>query len=370
MIALEKIDMNTIKSWPLSSSRVLEIVEKEYRNNNVLVTGGASFIGSHLVDALLTIGCKVRVIDDLSSGLLENLDLTNPNLNFIKADILKENTLSRLFVDIDKVFHLAAIHGGRGFIESNQSDILSNIAIDNIIFNCTIKTNVPKITYASSACAYPISLQSSSEFRQFLSEENSGSLENTSISPDGIYGWSKLIGEKQLKLHIQSGKSTARAARIFTAYGERENESHAAIALIAKSLLEIDPFPIWGNGEQTRNFTYVTDTVAGLLLTNMYKTSEKFALLNIGTSTHTSVNDFVEIIFNTVGWHPKEFKYQQNKPTGVASRASDNTNIKREFDWEPNVELEEGIFRTVEWYKRKNNRPKTIADLNLLLESR
>jgi nucleoside-diphosphate-sugar epimerase len=362
--------VSNLHNWPASSYSILDIVQKEYFGKNILVTGGASFIGSHLVDALLGIGCKVRIIDDLSSGLVENLDLSNPNLDFIKGDILTLNNVSALFSDMDMVFHLAAIHGGRGYIETKQRDILRNIAIDNTVFNATVLNNIPKITYASSACAYPLDLQASADIRHQLSENNSGAFNRGIANPDGLYGWTKLTGEFQLESYIKCSNTIGRAARIFTAYGERENESHAAIALMARALLRMDPFLIWGNGKQTRNFTYVTDTVAGLLSTIIFRPSEKYAIINIGTSRHTSVYDFAHLIFDSLNWHPEKLNFRHDKPTGVASRSSDNKIIKDEIGWEPAVGLNEGISRTLAWYSNKKDRPKTIDELESLLESR
>src|SRR5205807_6332468 len=109
---------------------------------------------------------------------------------------------------------------------------------------------------------------------------------------DGAYGWTKLMGEYQLAQFVLQHRFKGASARIFTAYGERENESHAAIALIAKALLRIDPYPIWGDGLQTRNFTYVQDTVEGLLRLGALDDDEPFRAVNVGSSTHNTVLEF------------------------------------------------------------------------------
>jgi FlaA1/EpsC-like NDP-sugar epimerase len=109
--------MINIKSRPKTSTQVLDSLSVFYSEKKVLVTGGASFIGSHLVDALLALGSKVTVIDDFSSGKNENLPHSNVNLDVITLDIFTSNDISKHFQSIDYVFHLAAIHGGRGFIE-------------------------------------------------------------------------------------------------------------------------------------------------------------------------------------------------------------------------------------------------------------
>ncbi len=362
--------MTNFGSTPDKSNSVIGILKSFYSQKKVLVTGGASFIGSHLVDSLLGLGAKVTVIDDFSSGKLENLPNSDPNLDVVTLDIFTSNDLSAHFHSVDYVFHLAAIHGGRGFIEKYPQLIFQNLGIDTKVFQTCVEAGVKRVVHASSACAYPISQQSSIESRNLLSELNPGSMEDEGAFPDGTYGWTKLIGEYQLKRITEGSKTSGRSARIFTAYGERENESHAAIALIAKALLKLDPYVIWGTGLQTRNFTYVADTVTGLLLCGTDNTTKDFDIINVGTSHHITVNNFVEVIFELVDWHPKEIYYDNEKPQGVASRASNNDLVIEKFNWEPKVTIREGLARTVDWYRENPIRPKSIGDLDKLLESR
>jgi UDP-glucose 4-epimerase len=224
--------------------------------------------------------------------------------------------------------------------------------------------------HASSACAYPIDLQSSDKDLRFL-KENQASMEFSETSfADGVYGWTKLIGEYQLENHCNNSSMQGRSARIFTAYGERENESHAAIALIAKSLLKADPFPIWGNGEQTRNFTYVVDTAIGLVLLGSDARTIDFDVFNIGTSEHVKVIDFVREIFTQSNWTPSLIDFQLDKPVGVASRASDNSKISQVFGWAPRIGISEGLGRTIEWYSNLEARPKTLQLLEEKLNAR
>jgi len=359
-----------LESWPGVSAHIKDSLNVFYNKKRVLVTGGASFIGSHLVDALLTLGSKVTVIDDFSSGLLENLPINHNDLEIINLDIFISSDISKYFDSIDYVFHLAAIHGGRGFIEKYPQETLKNLGIDTKVFQTSVESGVKRVVHASSACAYPISQQSLIGSEHILSEEYLGSMEEEGALPDGTYGWTKLIGEYQLKKIIQGSQTSGRSARIFTAYGERENESHAAIALIAKGLLKLDPYIIWGTGLQTRNFTYVTDTVLGLLLCATDTGKAKFEIINIGTSEHVTINEFVEVIFEKLLWRPTEIYHDLSKPTGVASRASNNNLILKKFRWEPKVTIREGLERTIEWYSKNEKRPKTISELEKFLESR
>lgn len=355
-----------ISNWPTSSLQQVEKLERTYRGKKVAVTGGASFIGSHLVDALLSLGSKVLVIDDLSSGNKENL-ITHDNLVLQEVDLYRTTDVINLD-GVEVLFHLAAIHGGRGFIEQNSTLLLKNLTIDNNVFTQAENSRVGTIVFASSACAYPIGFQSSSQDRQFLKEQTAGKMDATPM-PDGMYGWTKLIGEYQLEKFADQSNVVARAARIFTAYGDRENESHAAIALMAKALLKMEPYPVWGDGEQTRNFTYVTDTVTGLLCLGS-DTEPGFEICNVGTDQHITVNEFIKAIFETIKWSPERINHQLDKPAGVASRSSNNDRIMDKYGWQPQVGISEGIDRTLNWYKELPSRPKTAQALEEKLISR
>ncbi len=346
-------------------------LKTRYSGKSVVVTGGASFIGSHLTDALLELGASVKVIDNFSSGKKENLH-SDSNLKVLEIDVLNSEAIrAEVTSDFDMVFHLAAVHGGRGFIESQQSAIMENFALDFNIFSAASKAGVERIVHASSACAYPVSPQSSTSDLNLLAEDLAGFDHPEKSDPDGAYGWVKLMGEYQLERICEtSAKSSGASARIFTAYGERENESHAAIALIAKSLLKMEPYPIWGNGQQTRNFTYVADTVTGLLLLGLEDKDSRFDVFNVGTADHITVMEFIEEINRQLDWSPNEFDLQLDRPMGVASRASNNTKMISKFSWAPGISIELGIRRTLDWYNELDSRPSTISELEAKLNAR
>ena len=173
-------------------------------------------------------------------------------------------------------------------------------------------------------------------------------LTNRASFADGEYGWAKLMGELQLRAFCKQRGISGVACRIFTAYGERENESHAVIALIAKAAARLDPFPIWGDGLQTRNFTYVQDTVTGLALSGA--TLDGFDVINVGTDTHHTILELLEEIFCLVGRRPKAIEKQLDKPVGVKSRAADVSKCRERLGWVPSCSLREGVKRTTIWY--------------------
>lgn len=340
-------------------------IENYYLSKNIVITGGASFIGSHLAELLLSLGANVKIIDDLSSGNKDNILEIEKDLIFIEGDVRDEDLVKSQFKNTDIVFNLAAMHGGRGYIETHPVESLNNMVLDHVVFSASCTNSVEKIVHASSACVYPINLQSSESERNYLSESDANFTEPGKAYSDGEYGWAKLMGELQLKAFHKQYGITGIASRIFTAYGERENETHAAIALIAKGVLKLDPYPIWGDGKQTRNFTYVKDTVYGLALSGTLK--EGFESINIGSSQHNTVMELCEEIFKVLDWWPNKFDFQLDKPVGVKSRASENTKIKNLFNWEPTINLKDGIHNTIEWYLKNLdvNKLKNLEELLL-----
>jgi nucleoside-diphosphate-sugar epimerase len=348
---------------------VMDRIEKSYRGRTVLVTGGASFIGSHLVDRLLDAGAEVYIIDDFSSGRRENVPLL-PAERIVEIDLADRAVTLRCLPECEYVFHLAAVHGGRGFIDTFPDQVLVNLVIDNNLYTAAALAGSRHVIHASSACVYPTTLQADASSRHLLAESEAGFLIPGQAFADGAYGWAKLMGEYQAWQFALQSRFRASSARIFTAYGERENESHAAIALIAKALLRVDPYPIWGDGTQTRNFTYVADTVRGLLMLGTRTDEEPFRAVNVGSSRHHSVKEFIETVFDQIGWTPTDLELQTWRPVGVASRASDNALTRSLFHWEPETPLSTGIERTLAWYAGRADRPSNVEELETLLLAR
>ena len=180
------------------------------------------------------------------------------------------------------VFHLANIHGGRGFIDTHPGEIVQNFIIDGNVFKSAYENQVERVCYISSACVYPIDLQFGNQEICYLTEEMADPFQKNKAFADGEYGWGKLMGEMSLRAYHKQYGIKGVSCRLFTVYGPRENESHAIIALIAKAIIQQDPYEIWGTGQQVRNFTYVSDIITGLLLA--MEKIEDCRAINIGTS--------------------------------------------------------------------------------------
>lgn len=163
-----------------------------WSGRRVLVTGGTSFIGSNLVDQLVNRGAKVRIVDDLSSGRLENVQghLASGAAEFVEADLREPGVTRMAMQGVQTVFHLAADHGGRGYVDLHQAGPASNFFLDGLIFAEAVKAGVEKVVFASSGCVYPNFLQSDTHKEVYLTE----GLTKGPNDADNTYGWAKLMG--------------------------------------------------------------------------------------------------------------------------------------------------------------------------------
>lgn len=322
-----------------------------YKNKKVLVTGGCSFIGSHLTERLVSEGACVTVVDDLSSGLVENISRVRECVKFIHGDLRLTEVARQAVVGQEMLFHLANIHGGRGFIETHPGEIAQNLLIDGNIFLAAHLERVDRICYTSSACAYPVNLQTSDQRLKvrYLEEEMADPFTVGASFADGEYGWAKLMGEMALKAYCKQFGQKGVSCRLFTVFGPRENESHAIIAFIAKALLKQDPYEIWGSGQQDRNFTFIDDVVAGLML-SMEKIDD-CSSINIGTDEITKIVDAARSVCSIVGHSPSRFHFDTSKPEGVHARAASVKKQQQILGWRPSVSFIDGLVATIDWYR-------------------
>ncbi|MBN1995819.1 MAG: NAD-dependent epimerase/dehydratase family protein [Anaerolineae bacterium] len=337
-----------------------------WNSRKVLVTGGASFIGSHLVDALLERGAKVRIIDNLSSGKLESIQthLNNGRVEFFQADLLEPGVAPRMVEGIEIVFHLAADHGGRGYVDLHQAACATNLTLDGLIFQACYKAGVEKIVYASSGCVYPNFLQTDPNEILYLTEDKV-------VPPydaDNMYGWAKLMAEMTLQAYYQDWGMKSVSCRYFTVYGPRGHENHAVIAMIARSFVNQDPFIVWGNGQQIRNWTYVKDIVAGTILA-----AEKIddgRAINLGTMERTRVIDAVKEVLRYTGKEHLKIEFHPEMPVGPMNRVADNALARQLLGWEPEFKFVDGLHATIDWYYATKDRQKVAAILDHALTER
>ena len=337
-----------------------------WHNRNVLVTGGASFIGSHLVDALIDRGAAVRVVDNLSSGKLENIRgrLDTGQVEFIQADLLEPGIARRAVEGSEVVFHLAADHGGRGYVDLHQAACATNLALDGMLFDACYKAGVEKVVFASSGCVYPNFLQTDPDEILYLTEDKVG----PPYDADNMYGWAKLMGEMTLRAYYQDWGMKSVSCRYFTVYGERGHENHAVIAMIARSFIEQNPFVVWGTGEQVRNWTHVSDIVEGTILAA--EKIEDGTAINLGTMERTRVIDAVKEVLHYTGKEHLEIELHPEMPTGPLNRVADNSLARKLLGWEPKVGFWDGLHRTIDWYYANKNPDEVRGILDYMLTER
>lgn len=317
----------------------------DWSGRKALVTGGCSFIGSHLVGALLKRGALVRVVDNLSSGKQAHIQpwIDSGEVDFLEADLLENNNAERAVQGINNVFHLAADHGGRGYIDFHQAACATNLALDGLMIRAACKAGVDHFTFASSGCVYPNDLQADPTQTVYLTEE----MARPPYQADGLYGWAKLMAELSLKAYFRDYGLKSVSLRYFTVYGERCTESHAVIAMIARAFVKQDPFEVWGTGEQIRNWTYVGDIVEGTI--RAAECVEDGSAINLGTMERIRVIDAATEIIKKTG-HYAQIKTDPSKPTGPYNRVADNTLASKLLGWSPQVGFNEGLDRVIRWY--------------------
>ena len=336
-----------------------------WKGKRVLITGGTSFIGSSLVDALVSRGAIVRVVDDLSTGRYEYISrlVESGSVEFIKGDILDSEIATRSVRGIEYLFHLAAIHGGRGYVDLHNVECSMNLILDGQLFREAVKAHVEKIIFASSGCVYPNHLQSDPAKEVYLTED----LVGPPYDADNMYGWAKLMGELTLRHFVKQGLLEAASCRYFTVYGPRGKEDHAVIAMIARAFIQQNPFEVWGTGEQIRNWTYIDDIVEGTILAA--EGIDDGTAVNLGTMERIRVADAAAMILRRMGVEVP-LKFLPDMPTGPYNRVAANRLAKELIGWEPRVPFREGIVKTIDWYVNNRNPDEVRSQLQSMLTER
>lgn len=300
-----------------------------------LVTGGAGFIGSNLVDRLIKSNYEVAVIDDLSTGKRENL---NPKAVFYQEDICDLERIKPLFKEVDGVFHLAAIPRVPLSIEDPVGTFKVNVLGTVNVFKAAIDSGVKIIVFASSSSIY-------GDQEKLPLEE---SMKPNPISP---YGLQKLIGEQIAKLFTDLYKTPIVSLRYFNVYGGRIDFNSDYSLVIGKFLRlksQNKPLTVFGDGEQTRGFCYVDDVVDASIKAAESEKIKGGEAINISQEKSYSINYLSKLIGGEVQYLPKRAGDPLNTQADIAS-------AKKLLGWEPKVGIEEGVRKTIEWYGKSQN---------------
>lgn len=337
----------------------------DWKGRKVLITGGASFIGSSLTDSLVGRGADIRVVDNLSSGRVENIKehVEAGKIEFLQQDLVDLGVIRRAMDGIEVVFHLAADHGGRGYVDLHQVECSTNLILDGMIFKTAHEIGVKKVVYASSGCVYPNHVQMDTKKKLYLTEDMVG----PPYDSDNMYGWAKLMGELTLKSYYSQFGMKSACCRYFTVYGPHGVENHAVIAMIARAFIGADPFEVWGTGEQVRNWTYIDDIVEGTILAA--ERIDDASAVNLGTMERIRVMEAVEEVLRYTG-HKARIVTRPEMPTGPLNRVAENKLAMKLLGWKPKVPFIEGLHRTIDWYFAHKNREQVRAVLGKMLTER
>jgi nucleoside-diphosphate-sugar epimerase len=296
--------------------------ESSRNNMNILITGHLGFVGQAYIKHLSSTGHQVEGVD-------------------IKSGIDCRDYFKTVDKKFDLVIHLAAIVGGRLTIENDPIAVGTDLSIDSEFFNWVVKTKQPKVIYFSSSAAYPTRLQASHlTHRLKESDIDLAAIE----SPDLTYGWAKLTGE-YLASFARSKDTKIYIFRPFSGYGETQSLDYPFPSFIKRIKDRRDPFEIWGDGTQVRDFIHVDDIVLATLKAVKLDIQSP---INLGNGTPVSFIKLAETMFKVSGWTPSNgIKLKSEFPVGVTYRCSDNTHMLSFY--QPTISLEEGINRALHY---------------------
>ncbi|MBA3964325.1 MAG: NAD-dependent epimerase/dehydratase family protein [Nitrospirales bacterium] len=304
-------------------------------STKILVTGGAGFIGSHLVDRLIQEGNEVIVVDNLSTGKRKNV---NKKAQFYKMDI-QSKRIERVFRNERPliVVHLAAQMSVRHSTEDPGFDAQVNILGTINVLEHAVKQGVRKVTFASSGGVI------------YGEQEIFPAAESHRTEPLSPYGISKLAGEKYLAYYTNATGLRYVALRFANVYGPRQDSEGEAgvVAIFSKQMLDGGQPIVNGTGKQTRDFVYVDDVVEAILVT---MGEDVQGVFNVGTGQETTINECYGIIKNLTTCQCKEL-YGAAKKGEQFRSVLDVTKLREVFGWDPQVTLQEGLTRTVDYFR-------------------
>lgn len=316
-------------------------------NMNTIVTGGAGFIGSHLVDHLLDDGHNVIVLDNYTTGRKENLDHLDGHdqLELIEADIREFDKILPYFKKIDVVFHMAALADIVPSIVNPREYYTSNVLGTMNVVEASRLSGVKKFVYTASSSCYGIP-----------PEDCYPTSETAPIDTQYPYALTKYLGE-QTALHWgKIYKMPVISLRLFNVYGPRSRTSGtygAVFGVFLAQKIDNKPFTIVGDGEQTRDFTYVTDVAKAFVCAGFSDVQNE--IFNVGTGSPQSVNKLVELLEGEKVHIPK-------RPGEPECTWADITKIKLQLNWEPHVSIEEGVAKMIEHIDYWKNAPVWTPD--------
>ena len=310
----------------------------------IVVTGGAGFLGSHLVDKLIREGEEIIVIDNLFRGQTENIEQHIPNKKFtlLNDEIQNKTKISDALHLADAVIHFASISSVfRSIVEPEIVNTINVTGTLNML-NLCIKEEVQCFIFASSAAVYG-------------GDRNRPLQENDSLHPLSPFAASKIAGEAYCKAYSETYGLNTIILRFMNIYGPRITKVYRRVcSKFAEATIRNEPLVIVGDGKQTRDFTYVTDAINGILLA-LNKKDIKGETFNIGSGKPTTINQLANL-YKKISENPKqEIKYINAKKGDLIHSYADITKAKKKMGYNPKIDIGTGIPKYLEWYKKTMN---------------
>ncbi|MEW5910294.1 MAG: NAD-dependent epimerase/dehydratase family protein [Thermodesulfobacteriota bacterium] len=327
-----------------------------WKNRRVLVTGGAGFIGSHLVQALVEKGAHVSVADNLWRGKLDNLknekgvDLIDIHQDFLNADLTQYDACRAAAKEKEMIFHLADVVAGINYVFGNELSLFnSNLLINTNMLHAAVECSVKDFIYVGTACSYPKEKQDKLNV-PLLKEDDV-----YPANPESSYGWSKLMGEYECALAMREKLINIGVLRLHNVYGPKTDfspeKSQVIPSLIRKAIRHPkEEFIVWGSGEQRRAFIYVDDVVKALMLTAEKGMNQ--GAIQIGPDYSTSIREIAETVVS-ISKKDIPIIYDPSKPEGDKDRAADWSKAKKILGWNPETTITDGLRRSYNWFKEK-----------------
>ena len=311
-----------------------------YKNKNVLVTGGAGIAGHSTIKKLLELGANVRATIYKSKGL----DIpAHKNLEVVRCDLHSYEKCLEITKDIDIVFNLVAyIRGAKSQTDSPIDLVRNNIVPAVNMMDASVKNKVDRFGFIGSSTMYPDVSYPVKESEAF------------ELEPHPCYtgvGWMKRYSEKVIEHFNDISKTKFAIVRTTAMYGPHDSfneRGHAIPQLILKADRQMNPFNVWGDGSQVRDFVFVEDVIDALLLVTEKRPIAK--AYNVASGTPTTVKELVETITGVYGYEP-EFQFDLTKPIMIPKRLVDVSLIKDDLGWQAPHTLQAGLEKTIDWYR-------------------
>lgn len=303
-----------------------------------LITGGAGFIGSHLVKRLLSYGGSVRIVDNLSTGYAERLNDVRDSVHLLTGDLAEESVAAEAVKDIDYVLHQAAVPSVQRSVDdaigTNRSNVTATL---NLLENCR-KAGVRRFVYAASSSAYG-------------DTEVLPKTEEIPANPLSPYALQKWIGERYCKLYHELYGLETVSLRYFNVFGPGQNpysEYSAVIPKFTTRLLAKQPITVYGDGEQSRDFTHIENVIEANMLA-LHARHAPGEVCNIGCGQRITLNELIRMLEEIIGVRA-QVTYAPSKAGDVRHSLADITKASRILGYVPKIQIEEGLRRTVEAY--------------------